>query len=176
MARVQTTLVFALVTVLLAFPGMAQAQTIASVTGTLTHTARIALPDNAIVTIQIAEIGANGNNRVIAEQRFSTGGRQVPFSFALPYDTALIDANRAYTLQANISVNGQVTFTTTTLYRVITQGNPVSGINMTLSPVTGGNLPPTSGGALPLLIVVLLVVAAGGIYLARTRLIRPNEE
>jgi putative lipoprotein len=154
MARVQTTLVFALVTVLLAFPGMAQAQTIASVTGTLTHTARIALPDNAIVTIQIAEIGANGNNRVIAEQRFSTGGRQVPFSFALPYDTALIDANRAYTLQANISVNGQVTFT----------------------PVTGGNLPPTSGGALPLLIVVLLVVAAGGIYLARTRLIRPNEE
>lgn len=161
-----------LVAVLIALPGTARAQGTASVSGTLTTLSRTALPANAIVTIQIAQVGGSGANPVVAEQRFSTGGRQVPFSFALNYNPAQINANNTYTLQANISVDGQVRFTTTSQYRVITQGNPVSGITMVLSTVGGGALPPTSGGALPLAAALLLALAAGGVYVARTRLVR----
>lgn len=175
MAALRSLFAFMLVAVLLVLPATAQAQNTAAVTGTLTTLSRAALPANAIVTIQIAQIGAGGGNPIVAEQRFSTGGRQVPFSFALNYDPAQINANVAYTLQANISVDGQTRFTTTTIYRVITQGNPVSGINMVLSPL-GGNLPQTSGGTLPLALAGLLGLTAVGVYLARTRLFRPARD
>jgi putative lipoprotein len=171
MSALRSFLALILVVVLVALPGTARAQGTASVTGTLTTLSRASLPANAIVTIQIAQVGAGGANPVVAEQRFSTGGRQVPFSFVLNYDPARISANNVYTLQANISVDNQVRFTTTTQYRVITQGNPVSGINMVLSPI-GGGLPPTSGGALPLAIAILLALTAVGVYVARTRLVR----
>ncbi len=172
MSALRSLFALMLVAVLIALPGTtAQAQTTASVTGTLTTLSRAALPANAIVTIQIAQIGTGGTNPIVAEQRFSTGGRQVPFSFALAYDPAQINANNAYTLQANISVDGQVRLTTTAQYRVITQGAPVSGINLVLSPI-GGDLPQTSGGALPLALAILLALIAVGVYVARTRLFR----
>jgi putative lipoprotein len=172
MAAFRSLLAVILAVAVLAAPGAAQAQGTASVSGTLTTLSRAALPANAIVTIQIAQLGGAANP-IVAEQRFSTGGRQVPFSFVLAYDPARINANNTYTLQANISVDGQIRYTTTSPYRVITQGNPVSGINMVLSTV-GSSLPPTSGGALPLALTGLLVLAALGVYVARTRLVRAS--
>lgn len=65
---------------LIAIPGLAAAQTTpAAVSGTLSLRERVALPGNAVVTVQIAEVAAAGRTgALIAEQRFTTNNAQPP--------------------------------------------------------------------------------------------------
>lgn len=161
-ARVALALVFAIA--LLALPGLASAQA-GAVSGTLTYRERIALPANAVVTVQIARVSASGAPEVIAEQRFTTNGAQPPFRYSISYDPARVDQNASYTVQSNISVGGQLRFTTNTLYPVITRGNPTQNVNMTL--VASGRLPNTSGGELPLLIAGVALLGALGVFALR---------
>lgn len=159
-ARAAFALVFAIV--LLAAPGLASAQGAAAVSGTLTYRERTTLPANAVVTVQIARVAANSAPQVVAEQRFTTNGAQPPFRYSLPYDPARIDPNATYTVQSNISVGGQIRYTTNTIYRVITGGAPTQNVNMTL--VATGNLPNTSGGSAPLLIAAGALLAALAVF------------
>lgn len=145
-ARAAFALVFAIA--LLAIPGLVSAQGAAAVSGTLSYRERVTLPANAVVTVQIARVFADRGPEVVAEQRFTTNGAQPPFRYSIPYDPARIDPNSSYTVQSNISVDGQRRFSTNTLYPVITRGNPTQNVNMTL--VSTGRLPNTSGNALPL--------------------------
>lgn len=163
LARAAIALVFAVV--LLGLPGLAAAQGATAVSGTLTYRERITLPATAIVTIQIAQVGAAGTPQVIAEQRLTTNGAQPPFRYSLPYDAARIDQNATYTLQANIAVGGQTYFRTNQLYPVITRGNPTQNVNVTL--VSAGRLPNTSGGASPLLIAAVTGLAAMAAFATR---------
>lgn len=162
-ARAALALVFTLL--LLAAPGLASAQGAAAVSGTLTYRERVALPANAVVTVQIARVAASGAPQVVAEQRFTTNGAQPPFRFSLPYDPARIDANSSYTVQANITVGGQTRFATNTLYPVITRGNPTQNVSMTLA--TSGRLPNTSAGETPLLIAAVALLGALGAFALR---------
>jgi putative lipoprotein len=162
-ARAAVALVFAVL--LLALPGLASAQGAAAVSGTLSYRDRTALAANAVVTVQIARVTASGAPQVIAEQRFTTNGAQPPFRYSITYDPARIDANSTYTVQSNISVSGQVRYTTNTLYPVITRGNPTQNVNLTL--VAAGRLPNTSGGAAPLLIGGVALAGALGLYAIR---------
>lgn len=158
-------LAFLAALMLLALPGLASAQA-AAVSGTITYRDRIAIPANAVVTVQIAEVPAAGRpGAVIAEQRFTTNGAQPPFRYSITYDPARIDAAKQYTVQSNISVGGQLRYTTNSVYRVITGGAPVADVNMVLVATT--RLPPTSGGALPLLIAGLALVAAVAVFALR---------
>jgi putative lipoprotein len=168
MVRIILGLVFSLV--LLSVPGMVSAQSTAAVSGTLTYRERIALPANAIVTVQIAELRAGAMPLVIAEQRFTTNGAQPPFRYTIAYDPTRINSSAQYTIQSNISVDGQVRFSTNQVYRVITGGAPVSDVNiMLVASGTGPNLPPTSGGALPLTLAGLALVAAAMLFIVRRR-------
>lgn len=162
-ARAAVALVFAIM--LLAIPGVAGAQGAAAVSGTLTYRERVALPANAVVTVQVARVNATGAPQVVAEQRFTTNGAQPPFRYSLPYDPARIDPNASYTVQANISVGGQLRFTTNTIYPVVTRGAPTQNVNITL--VTSGRLPNTSGGETPLLIAGVALFGALGVYAVR---------
>lgn len=164
MKLVRAALALVVATVLLALPTLASAQA-AAVSGTLTYRDRVALPANAVVTVQIAQIQSGGPNLVVAEQRFTTNGAQPPFRYSLAYDPARIDPNRQYTVQSNISVGGQVRFTTNSIYRVITGGAPVQNVNLVL--VAVGRLPNTSGGALPLVVAGTALVAAFGVFAVR---------
>jgi putative lipoprotein len=71
---------------------------------------------------------------VIAETTVLPEGRQVPIPFELRYDPGKIDAKRTYALRATIRSAGRMMFTTTTAYRVITQGNPTQ-VNLMLERV-----------------------------------------
>ena len=102
--------------------------------------------------------------QVISEQSFTTNGAQAPFPFTLQYDKARIATNGIYIVQGNIKVNGQVRYTTTTAYRVITQGNPT---NVAVIMDAVGTLPNTAGGTNLLLGALLL-----GALLLLTRLLR----
>jgi putative lipoprotein len=86
---------------------------------------RIAMPENAVLTMQLQDVSlAEGPAKVIAEQKFTFAGHQVPLPFELHYDAAKIDPKRMYALSAHITVNEQLMFMNTTAYRVITRGNP----------------------------------------------------
>ncbi len=96
-----------------------------SVTGTVTYRQRIALPDNAIVQVQLLDVSRQDvAATVLGEQTITPNGRQVPFEFEIPYDPAQIQASHSYAIQAQITVNGQLRFLNTSSDPVITNGNP----------------------------------------------------
>ncbi|MEO7908118.1 MAG: YbaY family lipoprotein, partial [Roseiflexaceae bacterium] len=101
---------------------------------------------------------------VIAEQSFSANGAQAPFPFTLQYDKARITTTGVYIVQGNIKVNGQLRYTTSVAYRVITQGSPT---NVAVTMDATGTLPNTAGGT-ALLLAALLLAA----LLLLTRLLR----
>ena len=165
MLKIRSLISLAIAAVLLVLPSAAQAQNTSNVTGTANLRQRIALPNNAVVTLQLADISRQGvPAQVITEQIFTANGAQAPFPFTLQYDKARITTTGVYIVQGNIKVNGQVRYTTTTAYRVITQGNPTA-VAVTMDAV--GTLPNTAGGTNLLLGALLL-----GALLLLTRLLR----
>jgi putative lipoprotein len=101
------------------------------VSGTVAYRERIAMPENAVLTIQLQDVsipdateGSDAPGKAIAEQKFTFAGHQVPLPFELHYDPVKIDPKHTYALSARITVADQLMFMNTTAYRVITQGNP----------------------------------------------------
>ncbi len=165
MLKVRSLITLAIAAVLLTLPAAALAQNTSSVTGTINIRPRITVPSNAIVTIQLANISQQGAPAlVLAQQSFSANGAQAPFPFTLQYDKSQITTNGSYIVQGNIKVDGQLRYTTTTPFRVITQGNPTT-IAVTMDAV--GTLPNTAGRTNLLLGALLL-----GTLLLLTRLLR----
>jgi uncharacterized lipoprotein YbaY/heat shock protein HslJ len=107
----------------------------ATVTGTVTYRQRIALPDNAVILVQLLDVSfADAQAPVLGEQEIQAAGRQVPFEFAISYDPAAIDPRYSYAVSATITVDGQLRYTSTTRYDVITQGNPTT-VEIVVEPV-----------------------------------------
>lgn len=95
------------------------------VTGTVTYRERIALPPAAVVKVQLVDVSrADAPAVVLGEQSIETAGRQVPFSFAVAYDPAVIDERMSYAVQARIEAGGRLLFVSDRRYAVITGGNP----------------------------------------------------
>ncbi|MEZ8650982.1 YbaY family lipoprotein [Vibrio splendidus] len=91
------------------------------ISGTVSYRERIALPENAVVTVTLEDISlADAPSTVIATQEFTTDGKQVPFAFELSYDNNKIKANHRYNMRATIHVDGKLRFTTDTIKSVIT--------------------------------------------------------
>lgn len=91
------------------------------ISGTVSYRERIALPENAVVTVTLEDISlADVPSTVIATQEFTTDGKQVPFAFELSYDNNKIKANHRYNMRASIHVDGKLRFTTDTIKSVIT--------------------------------------------------------
>ncbi|PTO56375.1 lipo-like protein [Vibrio splendidus] len=91
------------------------------ISGTVSYRERIALPENAVVTVKLEDISlADAPSTVIATQEFTTDGKQVPFAFELSYDNNKIKANHRYNMRATIHVDGKLRFTTDTIKSVIT--------------------------------------------------------
>jgi putative lipoprotein len=98
-----------------------------SVTGTLNYREDLALPAQAVITVQLVDVSqADAPATLISEQSFTSDGQQVPFPFTLAFDPETIEARNTYVVQAEIIVEGEVLFRTTRQHRVITQGNPLT--------------------------------------------------
>jgi putative lipoprotein len=105
------------------------------VAGTITYLEKIALPAGAIVDIKLLDVSKQDAPAVnIGEQVITTSGQQMPFAFEIKYNTNTIDPRFTYAVRANITVDGNLWFTTDTRYAVITQGNP-SRVEMILKRV-----------------------------------------
>ncbi|TKG01549.1 YbaY family lipoprotein, partial [Vibrio lentus] len=69
------------------------------ISGTVSYRERIALPENAVVTVTLEDISlADAPSTVIATQEFTTDGKQVPFAFELSYDNNKIQPNHRYNM------------------------------------------------------------------------------
>lgn len=107
--------------------------------GEIVYRERIALPPNAKVTVQLADVSlADAPAAIIGEQQISTTG-QVPIKFEIRFDPSVIQPNMTYALQARISVDNQLWFTTDTRHQV----DPLSDVSQTIMvrKVSGGSNP-----------------------------------
>jgi len=104
------------------------------VTGTVTYRERMALPDDAVVRVQLQDVSiADAPTTVIGEQVFSTDGAQVPFPFTVSYPASVIEEGNRYSIAARITDGeGNLLFITDTYVPVITGDNPVSDIELVL--------------------------------------------
>lgn len=92
-----------------------------AVSGTVSYRQRIALPPEALITVLLVDVSlADAPAQVISEQVITAGGQQPPFPFELSYNPRTYDPARTYALQARIESNGELLFTTTSQYRVLT--------------------------------------------------------
>ena len=103
----------------------ADAQTNASVTGTVTYRERIALSPGATLEVQLRDVSLqDAASRLIAEQVIQNPG-QVPIKFKIEYNWDDLDPRNTYAVQARIKESdGRLAFINDTAYDVITRGNP----------------------------------------------------
>src|SRR5215213_2617079 len=102
MLKIRSLITLAIAAVLLTLPAVALAQNTSSVTGTINIGQRITFPNNAVVTIQLADASRQGvPAQVLAQQSFNTNGTQAPFPFTIQYDKGQITTTGIYIVQGN---------------------------------------------------------------------------
>lgn len=105
-------------------PPAAAPTPISRVTGTVSYRARIALTPDAVLKVALVEATrADAEAVPISEVSLARPG-QVPIAFELPYATARINPRRAYVVRATIEQGGEVKWSSTRRYPVITSDQP----------------------------------------------------
>ncbi|MEO5607380.1 MAG: YbaY family lipoprotein [Polaromonas sp.] len=95
------------------------------VSGNASYLQRIAMPPEAVLTVQVQDVSrADASATVLAESREVFGRRQVPVAYSVKVARSAIDPRMRYTVRATISVAGQTQFATTRQYPVLTHGAP----------------------------------------------------
>lgn len=107
----------------------------ATLSGTVTYRQRIALPPEAIVTVRLEDTSlADAPAVPVVVHSFNAEGRQVPLPFEVAFDPASIKDGNTYSLRASIEIDGELRWTSTTAYHVLTRGNP-SQVDIVVDPV-----------------------------------------
>ncbi|NEQ47755.1 MAG: hypothetical protein F6K00_31185 [Leptolyngbya sp. SIOISBB] len=102
-----------------------ESQAASAITGTVTYRERIALPPDATVVVTLEDVSrADTHSTVIAGDIIHTSGQQVPIPYSVTYDPADIVPQNRYVVRAQIFYDGDLSWTSTTAYPVITQDNP----------------------------------------------------
>lgn len=118
--------------------------TTAAITGNVTYLARIRLPQDAVIQIELVDLN---NDIAITKQTIVTTGEQVPIPFNLAYNPSDINSSQRYGVTAQIRVQNELRWATTTDYEVITQGAPSSVdlvVNFVDETVPSGDVPTES--------------------------------
>nr|WP_086940705.1 YbaY family lipoprotein [Thaumasiovibrio occultus] len=103
------------------------------VTGEVMYRERIALPDDAKITVSLQDVSKmDVAAEVISQHVFLSRGEQVPLSYALSFDRDKIRPNHTYAVSARIEVDGKLWFITDTQYRVITDPENTEIMNLLL--------------------------------------------
>jgi putative lipoprotein len=107
-----------------------------TVTGTITYLARMALPEQATIQVQLEDVSrADGAATVVAEEKFELGKRQVQVQvpFTLRFNPEKIDAKHRYSVSARVMIGSELKFVNDQAYPVLTQGNPAN-VDLILKP------------------------------------------
>lgn len=102
---------------MLAVPGVSGA-TEQVVRGEVFYRERIALPPNAVLSVQLADVSlADAPAAILGEQKIVPAG-QVPIKFEIKFDPSVVQTNMSYALQARITVDDKLWFVTDTRHQV----------------------------------------------------------
>jgi uncharacterized lipoprotein YbaY len=105
-------------------------------TGTVSYMQRIALIPGSVIEVKIEDTSvADVAAPVIASQTITTTGENVPIPFELSYDPAQIDPQMSYSMRARITVNGELQWINTVNIPVLTQGAPVTDVEVLVEQV-----------------------------------------
>jgi putative lipoprotein len=108
----------------------------AAITGRVTYTENVTLPDKAMVTVQMrdADLWPDAKG-LISQQQISTSGNQVPIPFNVDYNPLLIQKDHNYAMAAFIQDgNGHLLFVPGAPVPVLTNGNPIQDVQVTVVP------------------------------------------
>ncbi len=101
----------------------------AMISGTVSYRERMALPPNAFLTVEVADVSrADAPAAVIAASAMATGGGQAPLPFVLVYNPNVIDDRLTYAISASIRIGDQIAWRTTSRQPVLSHGAPTDGI------------------------------------------------
>ena len=116
------------------------------VSGNASYLQRIAMPPEAVLTVQVQDVSrADARATVLAESREAFGRRQVPLAYSVKVARSAIDPRMRYSVRATISVAGQTQFATTRQYPVLTHGAPSQhDLLLAAVPEVGRPAPPAS--------------------------------
>lgn len=93
------------------------------VEGTVSYRERMALPPNAVLQVSVEDVSLmDAPAKLLAQHQEVLGGKQVPLAFAIPVAPELLQAGHRYGVRATIMVDGQLRFTSTRHYPVLTPG------------------------------------------------------
>ena len=109
-----------------------------AVTGTVNKLDRSALPESAVVTVELRDVSlADAPATTLSTDIIELGGDQLPVPYTLEYDQDEIDERNNYTVFARIDDGGDLLYITDTAYPVITRGNPTEDVEVFVVPVGG---------------------------------------
>jgi uncharacterized lipoprotein YbaY len=116
--------------------GGAGMKTLSDLNGTVAYRQRIALPPNAIIEVSLQDVSKmDAPAEVLDSVQIPSAGRQVPIPFTLRYDPAQIDERYTYTVSARITVDGVLTWISTTQNPVLTRGAPTDNVEIIVEQV-----------------------------------------
>lgn len=95
---------------------------VAYITGSVTYMERVALPEDAILTVSLDRFGP-GEHISISEVSFRLGGALVPIEFSIPYVTKWVNQDSTYGVRAEIRTGNRVLFESDAHEMVITNGS-----------------------------------------------------
>lgn len=106
-----------------------------SLTGHVTYTQKLALPDNAVVEVYLMDATAtDAPPTTLSGISYTTNGKQVPLEFFVPYAGAKISESGNYVLTAFVSADGRLLFKNSNGVKVLTGGAPSTGIEIVVEP------------------------------------------
>lgn len=106
------------------------------VSGTVTYLQRVALPPTAVIEVKLQDVSrADAPATLIAEQKITAEGKQVPIPFELKFDPAKIEPKHRYTVSARILVGDQLRFISDKAYPVLAGGAGASGVEIVVKAV-----------------------------------------
>ena len=153
-----------------------QSTDVVTVSGSAAYLQRIAMPPEAVLTVRVEDVSrADAPALVLVEMHEPFGARQVPIPFSLKVPSAAIDPRFSYAVRATITVGGELRFTTTRNYAVLTRGAP-NKVDLVLDAVqppaaSSFAVPGTFAGVMPCAdcvgIAQTLTLRADGLYRLR---------
>ncbi len=89
-----------------------------TIKGEVMYRERIALPPNAVLSVQLADVSlADAPAAIVGERKVAPAG-QVPIKFEISFDPKVIRPKMTYALQARITADDKLLFITDTRYEV----------------------------------------------------------
>lgn len=109
-----------------------------AVSGTITHDGDQAIPEGAVVTVQVRDVSyQDAAAPLIASQTIENPGR-FPIDFSVPYEPGDIDSRATYGLGIRIMLDSRLIYINDTAFEVLTRGNPKRGVDVWVVSVGGG--------------------------------------